>query len=262
MKPLFIVPWLSLIYISTTKIRHTVIQGTTLDSAVITHTLDGLVNEWPADRFTTHKETSVRYAADNNSVDLYLAISLPSPAWQAKIMKAGMSLYIDLNGKKRESRGVEFPIVNEDSPDLPPGKNTDINTIRSMMILNLIKLKLFGFSDNAPPYQELTMPGSVNVAYGWDSAQVMHIEYRIPISVFGDPATLNQKNISIGWKLHAVPTPPQSPAVASTSTRVVGVRPGTRPSGASNTTTPATNTRNAMNEEQRFWGKYVIVISN
>ena len=183
MKAIFLFPLLSIyLFLSRQPGTSPVISPATADSAIILHTLDGLVNEWPEERFSTHQETKIRYAADNDGNDLYFAISIPSPAIQAKVMQAGMTLFIDANGKKRESRGVEFPVISENSPALPNDRNYDVKAIRSRMVLNLIKLKFFGFSEDAPPYQELNVPGSANVAYNWDSAEVLHIEYKLPLT--------------------------------------------------------------------------------
>ncbi len=230
------------------------------DSSFITHVLDGSINEWPEERFTLHNQTTIRYAADNDAHDLFLAVSITSSAVQARIMQAGMSFFIDVRGRKKEFMGIQFPIVNENSPDLPAGRNPDVTAIRSMMILNLIKLKLFGFSGDVPPYQELMVPGSVNVAYSWDSLKVMHIEYRIPLSILGDAASLDQKNISIGWKIHPVQSAMQNPTVTSTSTRVVGGRSNSRPAQTPDLNIAGNDRRNVMTDEQQIWSKYLITI--
>jgi hypothetical protein len=222
--------------------------------------MDGLVNEWPAERFTVNKATTARYAADNDANNLFLAISIPAPATQAKIMQAGMKLYIDMTGNKKEWRNVEFPLINENGSALPVQQHPDVKAIRSAMILNLIKLKLSGFSDSEPSYQELTLPGSVNIVYNWDSSDVMHIEYRIPLSLLGEHATFNQKNISIGWKLYAIQGTFFEKRVVATSTQAVSVPARARPSQASGVNTLAAGTENAGSEVQQFWGKYLIMI--
>jgi hypothetical protein len=46
------------------------------------------------------------------------------------------------------------------------------------------------------------MPGSVNIAFKWDAADAMHIEYNIPLSLLGEWSSLNQKDISLGWRIN------------------------------------------------------------
>jgi hypothetical protein len=46
------------------------------------------------------------------------------------------------------------------------------------------------------------MRGSANIAFAWDSTDVMNIEYRIPLSFLEASSSLDQKDISIGWKVN------------------------------------------------------------
>ncbi|HSU28059.1 MAG TPA: hypothetical protein VLJ68_06745 [Chitinophagaceae bacterium] len=85
-------------------------QKPTADSTIIEHHLDGSIAEWPAGKFSTDEETKIRYMADNDSINLYLALSVPDQGMQMKMSRIGMKLYIDLKGKKKESMGIEFPL--------------------------------------------------------------------------------------------------------------------------------------------------------
>jgi hypothetical protein len=71
----------------------------------------------------------------------------------------------------------------------------------------LVALKLFGFGKNAMDEQGLTMPGSVNIAFKWDDLDAMHIEYNIPLELLGEAASLNQKDVGIGWKINGFERP-------------------------------------------------------
>jgi hypothetical protein len=201
----------------------------------------------------------------------------------------GMSLYIDLKGKKKESHGIEFPVKNENT-DLSDNLNfsgartnrqndgqspneqqqkPDIKAMRKMMALNLVEMKVFGFSDNEPDDQQLLLPGSANIAFSWDSTDVMHIEYFIPLTMFGDVSSLNQKDISIGWKIHAFEMPKANAASESSSMENrssgggfgggSGRHSGGYGSGSNNRYSQGD--REKMMEEQKFWTKYIINFS-
>ncbi|HKB44006.1 MAG TPA: hypothetical protein VKC90_06445, partial [Chitinophagaceae bacterium] len=75
--------------------------------------------------------------------------------------------------------------------------------MRDAMALNLLSIKVFGFLADEPEEQGLQMPGSANVAFSWNSTDTMYIEYNIPLSFLGKES-LNQKEISIGWKLNGI----------------------------------------------------------
>lgn len=195
-----------------------------------------------------------------------------------------MNLYIDLKGKKKEGRGIEFPVKRE-SNDFSGGgsgnrqnneqdqqnpdrqRGFDVKAMRSSMAMHLIFMKLFGFSDAEPKEQGLEMENSANIVFTWDSSNVMFIEYAIPLSLLDENvSSLNQKNISIGWKINAVDLQP----VVTTTTTSLQSRPsssigpgGNRNSsgfGGSSGNRPSQADMEKMMREQSFWTKYTFII--
>jgi hypothetical protein len=191
-----------------------------IDTSHIIHVLDGLVNEWPADKFFQSPDSTIEYAVDNDSKYLYLAISVPEYSMQTKLMRNGMKIFIDTRGKKKEGKGIEFPVKGEVSPagintfssgnkEQEPAqqkKNADRKMARNIMALSLNALKLFGFP-NQQPEQGLIMPGSVNIMFKWDSLDIMHIEYNIPLELLGDLSSSGEREISLGWKINGFERP-------------------------------------------------------
>jgi len=78
-----------------------------------------------------------------------------------------------------------------------------MRAMRAEMVLGLSSIKVFGFSGDKSEEQGLVMPGSANIAFAWDSTDAMNIEYRIPLAFFGGNSSIDQKDISIGWKVNA-----------------------------------------------------------
>jgi hypothetical protein len=244
------------------------------DTAIINHVLDGSTAEWPDEKFEKDKETEIRYAVDNDKQTLFLALRIPATNTQMKIMRQGMNLYIDLKGKKKEGRGIEFPVKSEGggfSSDAPDNRqNTDRQRVadmiamRSSMALNLIFMKLFGFSDAEPQKQGLQIENSANILFSWDSSNVMHIEYAIPLNMLDENiSSLNQKNIGIGWKIEGSELPTDNNLVQGTTT-LVSVPAGSGrnssrnpPPVSNNNPSGSTNFDKAM-KEQFFWTKYTI----
>lgn len=58
------------------------------------------------------------YAVDNDNQALFLAVSIPAKRIQTKVVQEGMHLYVDIKGKKKENRGIEFPVRIEDVPSI------------------------------------------------------------------------------------------------------------------------------------------------
>jgi hypothetical protein len=130
-----------------------------------------------------------------------------------------MDLYIDPKGKKKEGKGIEFPVKRDQSTadlimnyrsqgnenaeqESPEQRKAVMKAMRAEMALSLSSMKVFGFSEDRSEEQGLVMPASVNIAFAWDSTDVTNIEYKIPLSFFGTTSSLDQKDISIGWKVN------------------------------------------------------------
>jgi hypothetical protein len=250
------------------------------DSGHITHIFDGATTEWPDSLFQNNKESLMHYAEDNDAQNLYIAVRIADFRTQMKMMRQGMKLFIDVKGKKREAKGIEFPIkpesvgnyssagVNnqqENRQGSDRGEqhgNFDKKQARAAMSIHLFSMKLFGFGDTDDS-QGLQMAGSANVAFMWDSIDVMHIEYIIPLALLGDITSLKQKTISLGWKINGMEYGPGAANVVGFSSNTQG-----RPSGGSGgtrggrTAAPVSTSSDSpdmmrMSEEESFWTKYI-----
>ena len=98
----------------------------------------------------------------------------------------------------------------------PEQRKAAMRTMRAEMALGISSMKVFGFSEDQSEEQGLIMPGSANIAFAWDSTDVMNIEYRIPLSFFGETSSLDQKDISIGWKVNSFQYSPNHSSESST----------------------------------------------
>ena len=220
------------------------------DTSAIIHKMDGVPDEWPADRFATDKETGIRFAVDNDALNLYITMSITDQPEQAKIMEMGMRLFIDLKGKRKQNLGVEFPIQRNNL-------RSDLDGLRMMLSLDP-KMKLFGFTESGSAEQNLVTGGDINIAFGWDSTNAMNIEYLIPLTMLEpEIISLKQKIISIGWKINGVEMPVASATPSSTSLGGLPNNGISRPAGNK----PATTTNPAEMEnrmkEQFIWTKYI-----
>lgn len=258
------------------------------DSVIIEHTLDGMPTEWPQERFTIDKTDGLSYAFDNDANNLYVIISVSDIPEQMKMMRMSMKMFIDLKGKKKENMGIEFPVKKDptqqsfsggdrnggERPEDPGAERRgfDIQAMRQRMALNLISMKIFGFEGLDDPKEiGLAMFNTVNLSYNWDSTNTLHIEYLIPLSMIAEPNSLENKTISIGWKVLGVEVPSGGGSGAPGGGSFGGVRGsgvGNRgPGGGGNrtSTTGGSQDRQAnfekMREEQNIWTKYTFHIT-
>lgn len=257
--------------------NHFLVSINTTDSIIINHKNDGNTSEWPLSKFETDISTDISYAIDNDSENLYLALNIPNEGIQMKLEKTGMNLFIDLKGKRKEGRGISFPIkdeaiaamhkdnkpattVFEDIQGLDkPDKAMDKKTAHSVVALRLNYMSVFGFDGVENHDQGLKMPGSINIAFAWDSLNVLHIEYIIPLKMLdNNTASLKQKEVSIGWKINGIyPSDKNLPPAGGHRQRATA--------GASGNTTNFDVSRKIVSREtivreNNFWTHYTVNI--
>ncbi len=250
------------------------------DTTAITHTTDGMLDDWPAGSFTPDKESGIAYAIDNDANNLYLALKVSTRTEQFKLSRMGMKVFIDLKGKKKESRGIEFPVKGENggfrmentggSQNDQQGNRQDEARMKAMFRLSAVTLKLFGF-DNQPDEQGLMRDGSANIAFNWDSTNALGIEYVIPLSLFHeDLKDLNQQIISIGWKINGLDL--SSFSGSGTENNFGGTGGRERGSGSfrgngsgfrggrteNSSGNNQQSNRDQFTKEQEFWAKYTL----
>lgn len=92
--------------------------------------VDGNNNEWPSPYPSYDAKAMIGYAMSNDSNNLYLTIETGDEMTQMKILKAGMTLWIDTSGGKNQNMAINFPLPNNNEPlDLTKsGKRRDQGT--------------------------------------------------------------------------------------------------------------------------------------
>jgi len=202
------------------------------DTTTIIHQLDGDIEEWPSEKFITDKETKTRIATDNDDQFLFLALTILDVPTQKKIMQSGINLYVDIKGKKKENLGIEFPVAGN------PGS-----------------MRLFGFSDSEPAILSTSSEGTVNIAFSWDSSNVLHIEYNIPLKLLEKTVSgLNNKKISVGWKLNE-----SEMNNGFTTSQLVAVPSGGRNRAAAPNRTSSDFPQSTTIKYKSFWTSYTII---
>jgi hypothetical protein len=79
--------------------------------AVVPVTADGILNEWKMPLKYFDDKSLLTYEISNDSANLYVAISTIDDATQVNIMRAGISLGVNINGKKKINTAVTYPQI-------------------------------------------------------------------------------------------------------------------------------------------------------
>ncbi len=76
-------------------------------------TIDGYNNDWPSPYPEYDDKAVLGYAVTNDKQNLYITVETGDPATQLKIIKNGLTVWIDKTGNKVEQTAINFPIPDE-----------------------------------------------------------------------------------------------------------------------------------------------------
>ncbi len=245
----------------------------------ISHVLDGNSSEWKADKFEMDKETGITFSVDHDANNIYLVVKVKDQALQMKLMTQGMNLYIDRKGKKREGTGIEFPLKREGGgfgggrprggDGQGGGSAPNPVEIRERLASTMILLKVFGLEGVDDQQQLIGIPNGVSLAFDWDAADILCIEYLVPVRFIGASSALNGKPLGIGWKINGIDIPAGGGDGRTVVTQQLVAVPAGRGgggggaarggnTGASRANAPSFDSNDSRFKEQSFWTKYVI----
>src|SRR5262249_35900527 len=75
--------------------------------------VDGDSKDWPAPYPNYDSKAMVAYATSNDRQFLYMTMETGDDLTQVKILKQGMTLSIDTNGRKEPQMKINYPLQNE-----------------------------------------------------------------------------------------------------------------------------------------------------
>jgi hypothetical protein len=97
------------------------IKGTWQSKPIV---IDGKNEDWPSPYPSYDSKSMVGYATSNDSTYLYVTVETGDEYTQMKILKQGLTLYIDTDGGKDTYMGIHYPLQNEnETSELDGGKD-------------------------------------------------------------------------------------------------------------------------------------------
>jgi hypothetical protein len=75
--------------------------------------VDGKNNEWPSPYPEYDDKAMIGYAVSNDKNNLYITVETGDPATQLKILREGLTVWIDRTGQKEEATAINYPIPHE-----------------------------------------------------------------------------------------------------------------------------------------------------
>jgi len=186
---------------------------------------DGNSKEWDRNNMSFDKDSKIAYKVTNDDANLYVLITTVDHISQTKILRAGMSLFIDPAAKKNETVAIHFPLGSGDVSGMDegprttsvqqgqPGDKPDLQQMRAKALINANQYTLSGFSKGSGGYgiAEENAAG-VSVKIDLSTSGEMVYEAVIPLQSLTQPGFTPKAGapVSVGFTINALPKPQMS----------------------------------------------------
>lgn len=182
--------------------------------------IDGSSSDWNT---TLESESpGVSYGISNDSENLYIRLNITDQDVQRKILMAGLTLWIDTTGRKKEDLGIICPI--QKAPARMDEKAMKGMTNPHDFNKNeLLEAEFIGFSKSICSYYISNNPYKINVSIDIDEFKSMYYEMKIPLlTIYKEFSDLTNKELSIGFETGSIEKPNRD----QMSSNMGGGRPG------------------------------------
>lgn len=176
--------------------------------------IDGSDGDWTGSFPYADQKLGLAYAVTNDQQNLYIRLTTQTEATIQRILRGGLTLYINNHGVKEElgAAGISFPTGNRikrgdkllnDRPELQQDKRIALNAVEDY--------SLFGFHAIKTPENYdygKSNPEGIEVGIGLNASNALIYEAMIPLQSFLSRTELNninRKTVAIGFVLDDAP---------------------------------------------------------
>lgn len=163
------------------------------DTAIV---IDGKIKEWPSFFRFYISGAKLQFDFYNDTANLYVCLKAVDMDAQSRLMHAGVDLWFDPTGKKKQKIGITFPMKLERAPgDAPkrmradsdpssaPSERSRVGRLKEQVIFAQNVIKVTGMMAVKEPQIAIQNKYGIEIAYDWDSLSILAVEYKIPLSL-------------------------------------------------------------------------------
>ena len=163
---------------------------------------DGNASDWGLPLRFGNETGTLQYAITNDKENIYISVASNDRNTQMKMLRAGINVYIDANGKKSTEMGLIYPFKGKEEMTFKQieNKNTDPNALKQKMILDADLFNTTGFMNMENRTYDLKETSPIKIAMNFDNYNNLVFEAIIPLkNIFKNQLSENKApNISVG----------------------------------------------------------------
>lgn len=181
--------------------------------------IDGELKDWGDSLRYYNKDKQLNYALANDQDNLYMAMRINDRSEQIRVLRAGLTLGIDIRGKKKETFTMTFPVgdqspesMAETAQDLQGGttdvKQQDREELMKAKLTKLRAIKVTGFKDIESETMTTSNTYGFKVAIDYDKDGNLVYEAAIPLKFF-HADDLSKNEWAFNFKINGITRPGQ-----------------------------------------------------
>jgi hypothetical protein len=152
--------------------------------------IDGRDDDWSKPLPYSLPSENIRYAITNDAQNLYILLSTQSPQEQTKIIRGGMSVWVNTSGEKSngDAVGIGYPLDEHSDPDrnlMAEAQPQRYQNDKPMTLADKKEYALYGFSKDSA-IQNYTYiesnPQGIEVRMDFNNAGELIYEASIPLT--------------------------------------------------------------------------------
>ncbi|MBD0376869.1 MAG: hypothetical protein ICV51_14715 [Flavisolibacter sp.] len=164
--------------------------------------IDGSDADWPAALPFNDENGKLRYAITNDTKALYIFLVTKDPLMEQKMLKAGLTLYLNREGKKRENTSINYSLEASDD-GMPAG---DLRMVKLNVLMGAKEMELLGFSKgNGRQPIDGTNELGVQVHVGFKETGEVLYEAAIPLAALYKNGSDAEKPLAVGIAVKGLP---------------------------------------------------------
>ena len=134
--------------------------------------IDGLSSDWTT-TLDSKGNSSFSYGISNDKENLYVRININDPSIQKKMMLAGLTVWIDTTGKKKENFGITCPI-EKTLPKMDRNKMKQMQNTPVWKQNQLLEAEFLGFKEYTENYFISQNPYDVEISIQQDEFKSLY----------------------------------------------------------------------------------------
>ena len=148
-------------------------------------TTDGQPTDW-ADSLRYDPDSRLQYQVLNDSRTVYLRLKVADPATQARVLRQGLTIWLDTTGRSQRQFGVRYPLGGvpagaQAAPD-PSAPLAARRALRTLALAEMREMELLNYKGSKEAtLTDAQSPLGVKVALGFNAQDDLIYELAVPL---------------------------------------------------------------------------------